>query len=246
VGAWWSGRSRRARMAPHSFSELIWILDGSSRSMTRTPGRRRRVGAARTWTARARRLERRPIFIQVAKVPTRKRVRGCRCYRPAMRPCTGRQHTGFWATVGQQWGRSIVWASSVVLPLMAAVWRLLLYMAWWLGLALWLDSLAINTAGSGVEASLGAMGADVRGRALRQERPAERLRFPFLWDVLTDRCAARCTRVEARVCDRAATGVVRAAVGVEGVVRSRWLGSARPCEGTACMRVTVGSMDSTA
>ena len=37
---------------------------------------------------------------------------------------------------------------------------------------------------------------------------------------------------------------MRGAVGVEGVVCSCWLGSARPCEGTACMCVTVGSMDS--
>ena len=62
---------------------------------------------------------------------------------------------------GQQWGRSIVWASSVVLPLMAAVWRLLLH-----GLEAWLGSLAINMAGSDAGASLGAMGADMQGRAL--------------------------------------------------------------------------------
>ena len=50
--------------------------------------------------------------------------------------------------------------------------------------------------------------------------------------------------MEARACDRAATGVVRGAVEAERVVHSCWLGSAGPCEGTACMRVTVGSMDS--
>ena len=99
-------------------------------------------------------------------------------------------------------------------------------------------------AGGGAWRSVGAMETTVRGCSQRQERSAELLRFGLIWDALTDRSAAWCARVEVRACDRAATGVVQGAVGVEGVVRSRWLGSARPCDGTACMRVAVGSMDS--
>ena len=94
---------------------------------------------------------------------------------------------------GQQWGRSIVWASRVPPPLMAAVWRLLLH-----GLVAWLCSLAINMAGAGAGASLSAVGAGVRGRARRQEWPAEHLRFPLIWDAPTGQSAAWCTCVETR------------------------------------------------
>ena len=38
------------------------------------------------------------------------------------------------------------------------------------------------------------------------------------------------------------TGVARGAVEVEGVARSRRLGSAQPCHGTECTRVAVGPM----
>jgi len=139
---------------------------------------------------------------------------------------------------GQQWGRSTVWTLRVLPPLVAAIWRLLLH-----GLVAFLCFLAVSMAGVGAWGSLGSMETTVRGCAQRQERSAELLRSRLIWDALTDRSAAWCARVEARACVRAATGVVREAVGVEGVVRSRWLGSARLCEGTACMCVAVGSMD---
>jgi len=138
---------------------------------------------------------------------------------------------------GQQWGRSTVWTLRMLPLLVAAVWRLLLH-----GLAAWLCSLAIGMAGDGVWGSLGAMETTVRGCSQRQERSAELLRFGLIWDALTDRSAAWCARVEVRACDRAATGVARGAVEVEGVVRSRRLGSAQPCHGTECTRVAVGPM----
>ena len=124
---------------------------------------------------------------------------------------------------GQQWDRSNVWTLRMLPLLVAAIWRLLLH-----GLVALLCFLAVSMAGGGAWRSVGAMETTVR----------------LIWDALTDRSAAWCARVEVRACDRAATGVVQGAVGVEGVVRSRWLGSARPCDGTACMRVAVGSMDS--
>ena len=86
------------------------------------------------------------------------------------------------------------------------------------------------------------METTVRGCSQRQERSAELLRFGLIWDALTDCSAAWCARVEVRACDRAATGVARGAVEVEGVVRSRRLGSAQPCHGTECTRVAVGPM----
>ena len=107
---------------------------------------------------------------------------------------------------GQQWGRSTAWTLRMLPLLVAAVWRLLLH-----GLAAWLCSLAIGMAGDGVWGSLGAMETTVRGCSQRQERSAELLRFGLIWDVLTDRSAAWCARVEVRACDRAATGVARGA-----------------------------------
>ena len=140
---------------------------------------------------------------------------------------------------GQQLGRVIVWAPRVVLPLVVAVWRLPPR-----GLVALLSSLVVSTAGSGAQASLGSMETVVRGHERRQERSAELLQFRLIWDVLTDRSAAWCTCVETRACDRATTGVAWGAMGVEGMVCSRRLVSARPCKGTECARVSVDCMDS--
>ena len=91
---------------------------------------------------------------------------------------------------------------------------------------------------------MGAMGAGVRGRARRQERPAERLRFPLVWDASTDQSAAWCACVETRLCDRAAMGVVREAMEAKEMVCRPRLVSARPCKRTECARVSVDCMDS--
>jgi len=99
-------------------------------------------------------------------------------------------------------------------------------------------------AGAGAGASLGAVGTVVRGRAPRQERPAERLRFPLVWDASTGQCVAWCACVETRPCDRAATGVVREAVEAEGMVCRRRMISGRPRDATECARVAVVSIDS--
>jgi hypothetical protein len=138
---------------------------------------------------------------------------------------------------GQQWDRSNVWTLRMLPLLVAAIWRLLLH-----GLVALLCFLAVSMAGGGAWRSVGAMETTVRGCSQRQERSAELLRFGLIWDALTDRSAAWCARVEVRACDRAATGVARGAVEVEGVARSRRLGSAQPCHGTECTRVAVGPM----
>ena len=152
---------------------------------------------------------------------------------------TARALGGNARAAGQQWGRSIVWAPRVVLPLVVAVWRLPPH-----DLVGLLFSQVASMAGFGARASLGAMEAVVRGRARRQERSAELLQLRLIWDVLTNRSAAWCTCVEARTCDMVTTGVVRGAVEVEGMVCSRRLVSVRPCKGTECARVVVDCMDS--
>ena len=139
---------------------------------------------------------------------------------------------------GQQWGRSTVWSPHVPPPLMAAVWRLRLH-----GLVALLCSLAINIAGVGARASFRAMGADVRGRARRQDRLAGRHQFRLIRDAPTGQSAAWCARVETRPCGWAATGVVREAVETEGMVCSRRLDPAWPHEGTECARLAVGLTD---
>ena len=140
---------------------------------------------------------------------------------------------------GQQWGCTTVWTLRLLPPLVAAIWRLLLC-----GLVALDCFLAVGMAGVGAWVSLGAMKITVRGCAQRQERSTELLQFRLIWDALTDRSAAWCVRVEARACDRAATGVVRGTVGVEGVVCSHRLVSARLCKGTECARVAFDCMDS--
>ena len=137
----------------------------------------------------------------------------------------------------QLWGRSTVWSSRMPPPLVAAVWRLLSH-----ELVEGLSSLAVIMAGAGAAASLGASEAAIRGCARRQDPPADLLRIRLIWVAPTDQSAAWCTCVEIRACDRMLTGVARGAVEVEGVARSRRLGSAQPCHGTECTRVAVGPM----
>ena len=105
-------------------------------------------------------------------------------------------------------------------------------------------SLAIGMAGAAAWASLGAMGAAVRGRGRRQERLAELLQFQLIRGAPTGQSMAWCTRVESSPCGRAATGVALEVVEAEGVVGSRLLDSARPRNGIACARVAVGGFDS--
>ena len=85
---------------------------------------------------------------------------------------TARALGGNARAAGQQWGRSIVWAPRVVLPLVVAVWRLPPH-----DLVALLFSLVVSMAGSGARASVGAMEGVVRGRARRQERSPSSFNF---------------------------------------------------------------------